>query len=160
MLTASPHAIDLPKSGKKSHDLNRTLLTQGSLQRNGSQRLDSVHASTDPSWLAGIFHPDCWWHDMSAFQWDFRTIHGLDKVTKRLGKYQMTAQILKIRLHQDGQFSLSLAKATDSLESIESIFDFETKTGRGSGGRQVVQGADDIWKGYMMYTILKELKGA
>ena len=37
MLTANPHAIDLPKSGKKSHDLAKNLRTQSSLQRTGFQ---------------------------------------------------------------------------------------------------------------------------
>ena len=48
----------------------------------------------------------------------------------------------------------------EGLEWVESMFDFETKTGCGSGMLRIVQGADGIWKGYMMYTVLKELKGA
>ena len=48
----------------------------------------------------------------------------------------------------------------EGLEWNESIFDFEIKTGNGSGDLQAVQGADGIWIGYMMYTILKGLKGA
>ncbi len=97
---------------------------------------------------------------MLAFQWDFRTIHGLDKLTEFVGKHQETAQISNIRLNQKGQFAPSVAKPMDGLEWIESMFDFETKTGRGSGMLRIVQGADGIWKGYMMYTVLKELKGA
>ena len=47
----------------------------------------------------------------------------------------------------------------DGLEWIESMFSFETQKGRGSGMMRIVQGADGTWKGYMMYTIIKELKG-
>ena len=97
---------------------------------------------------------------MLAFQWDFRTIHGLDKLTKYIGKHQERAQISQIRLHQKGQFSPSVAKPMQGLEWIESMFDFETKIGRGSGVLRIAQGADGVWKGYMMYTVLKELKGA
>ena len=39
------------------------------------------------------------------------------------------------------------------------MFDFESKSGRGSVMLQIVQGSDGVWKGYMMYTVLKELKG-
>ena len=49
-------------------------------------------------------------------------------------------------------------EADKHLEWIESTFDFEAKTGRGSGMLQIVQGANGIWKGYMI--VLKELKGA
>lgn len=48
----------------------------------------------------------------------------------------------------------------EGIEWIESTLDFETKTGRGSGMLRVFQGADGIWKGCLMYTVLKELKGA
>ena len=97
---------------------------------------------------------------MLAFQWDFRTVHGLEKVTEYIGKHQENAQISTIRLRQSGQFAPSMAKPTKHLEWIESMIDLETKTGRGSGMLRIVQGADGIWKGYMMYTVLKELKGA
>ena len=83
-----------------------------------------------------------------------------DKLTDFIGKHQETAQVSNIRLHHKGQFAPSVAKPMDGLEWIESMFDFDTKTGRGSGMLRIVQGADGIWKGYMMYTVLKELKGA
>ena len=84
--------------------------------------------------------------DTLAFQWDFRTVHGREKVTEYIGKYEETAQISTIRLRQSGQCAPSVAKPTKHLEWIESTFDFETKTGRGSGMLQIVQGANGIWK--------------
>ena len=39
------------------------------------------------------------------------------------------------------------------------MFDFELRIGRGSCILRVVQGTDGVWKGYMMYTVLKELRG-
>ena len=97
---------------------------------------------------------------MLAFRWDFRTIHGLGKLAEYIGKNQDTAQIFNIRLRQDGRFVPSVAKPMEGLEWIESMFDFETTTGRGSGMLRIVQDADGIWKGYIIYTALKELKGA
>ena len=38
------------------------------------------------------------------------------------------------------------------------MLEFETNIGRGSGVLRLIQGADGFWKGYMMYTVLKELK--
>lgn len=160
MLTASPHTIDLPKFGKAVSLPEQTSPNPKAVAAQWVSKLESVLASKDASRLASIFHPDCWWRDMLAFQWDLRTIHGLDKLTEYIGKHQEAAQIAKIRLHQKGQFAPSVAKPIEGLEWIESMFDFETKTGRGSGMLRIVQGADGIWKGYMMYTVLKELKGA
>lgn len=160
MLTISPHTIDLPKFGKTVPLPEQSPSNPNAVASQWISKLESVLASKDTSRLASIFHPDCWWRDTLAFQWDLRTVHGLDKLTEFIGKHQETAQISNLRLHQNGQFAPSLAKPMEGLEWIESMFDFETKTGRGSGMLRVVQGADGIWKGYMMYTVLKELKGA
>ncbi|KAL9063726.1 MAG: hypothetical protein Q9161_009311 [Pseudevernia consocians] len=160
MLTVSPHTIDLPKFGKAVSLPEQNPPNPKVVATQWVSKLESALASKDAARLANIFHPDCWWRDMLAFQWDLRTVHGLDKLTDFIGKHQETAQISNIRLHRKGQFAPSVAKPMDGLEWIESMFDFDTKTGRGSGVLRIVQGADGIWKGYMMYTVLKELKGA
>lgn len=160
MLTVSPHTIDLPKFGKAASLPGQNHSNPRFVAAQWVSKLESVLVSKDESRLASIFHPDCWWHDMLAFQWDFRTIHGIDKLTEYIGKHQNTAEISNIRLHQNGLFAPSVAKPMEGLEWIESMFDFDTKTGRGAGMLRIVQGADGIWKGYMMYTVLKELKGA
>jgi hypothetical protein len=45
------------------------------------------------------------------------------------------------------------------VQWIESMFDFETKIGRGSGMIRLVQDGAAGWKAYMVYTALQELKG-
>ena len=160
MLNVSPHTVDLPKFGKAVSLPEQTPSNPKDVAAQWVSKLESVLASKDASRLAGIFLPDCWWRDMLVFQWDFRTIHGLDKLVEYIGKHQETAQVSKIRLRQRGKFVPSVAKPLEGLEWIESMFDFETKTGRGSGMLRIVQGTDGIWKGYMLYTALKELKGA
>ena len=160
MLTVSPHTIDLPNFGKAVSPPEQIPPNPKVVAAQWASRLESVLASKNASRLASVFHPDCWWRDMLVFQWDFRTIHGLDELTEYVGKHQEAAQISKIRLRQNGQFAPSLATPIEGLEWIESMFDFETKTGRGSGMLRIIQGADGTWKGYMMYTALKELKGA
>ena len=160
MLNLSPHTIHLPKFGKAASLPEQTSSNPKDVAAQWISKLESVLVSKDASRLAGIFHADCWWRDMLVFQWDFRTIHGLDKLVEYIGKHQETAQVSKIRLRQSGKFVPSVAKPLEGLEWIESMFDFESKTGRGSGMLRIVQGADGIWKGYMLYTALKELKGA
>ena len=160
MLTLSPHTIHLPKFSKLVSLPEQTPPNPKAVAALWVSKLESVLASKDASQLASIFHPDCWWRDTLAFQWNLRTIHGLDRLSEYIGKHQETAQVSNIRLHQNGQFAPSVAEPIKGLEWIESMFDFETKTGRGSGMLRLLQGPDGIWKGYMMYTVLKELKGA
>ena len=160
MLTVSPHTIQLPKFERTISSTNRLLSDPKDIATHWTSKLKSALASKDVSQLANIFHADCWWRDMLAFQWDFRTIHGLEKLTEFLNKHQETSYFLDIHLRKSGQFAPSLIKPVEGLEWIQSMFDFETKTGRGSGMLRIVQDSDGIWKGYLMYTALKEVKGA
>ena len=40
------------------------------------------------------------------------------------------------------------------------MFEYETKTGRGSGAFRIAKGDDGMRKGYIVYTVLKELKAS
>lgn len=159
MLTERPHTIHLPKFGKAVTPIEQNRPNPRLIAQAWISKLESVLASKDVSRLGSIMHTDCWWRDMLAFEWDIRTIQGLDKLRDYIGKNIESAQLCNFRLHQSGKFAPSVAKPTDGLEWIESMFDFESKTGRGSGMLRIVQGNDGIWKGYMIYTVLKELKG-
>ena len=160
MLAERPHTIHLPEFGK----VVKPSLIQASpnpkvIAQQWISKFESVLSSNDVPRLKSVMHNDCWWRDMLAFEWDFHTIQGLEKLTEYVGKNQKNAQLSKFRLHQSGKFAPCLLKPIDGLEWIESMFDFESKTGRGSGMMRIVQGSDGIWKGYMMYTVLKEFKG-
>lgn len=159
MLTERPHTIHLPKFGKAVTPVEYSRPNPKAVAQEWISKLESVLASKDVSRLGSIMHADCWWRDMLAFDWDLRTIHGLDKLTEYIGKNIESAQLSKLRLHQSGKFAPAVAKPIDGLEWVESMFDFESKTGRGSGMLRIVQGNDGVWKGYMVYTVLKELKG-
>ena len=86
-------------------------------------------------------------------------MRGIDNLTDYIGKNIESAQISNLRLRQSGKFAPSVAKPIEGLEWIESMFDFESKSSRGFGMLRIVQGSDGVWKGYMIYTVLKELKG-
>ena len=86
-------------------------------------------------------------------------MHSLDKLINYVGEHQEQAQIHNLRLRKSEKFVPSFAEPGEGMKGIESIFDFETKTGRGSGMTRIVRGADEIWKGYMMFTVLKETRG-
>jgi len=96
---------------------------------------------------------------MLAFSWDIRTIHGLDKILTYFSENLAHTSPYNFKLRESGKFAPSSGNPIEGLEWIESMFDFETKVGRGSGMIRLVQGSDGVWKGYMIYTALQELKG-
>ena len=159
MLAERPHTIHLPKFGKAVAHVEHSAPNPRQVAQQWISKLEAVLASKDMSRLGSIMHNDCWWRDFLAFEWDFHTINGLDNVADFIGKNIETSAPHNFKLQQTGKFVPSYAKPIDGLEWIESMFSFETKTGRGSGMLRVVQGADGVWKGYMLYTVLKELKG-
>lgn len=86
-------------------------------------------------------------------------MHGLDKVSTYLSENLSHTLLQNLRLRESGKFVPSLGSPIEGLEWVESMFDFETKVGRGSGMIRLTQGEDRIWKGQMIYTALQELKG-
>ena len=120
--------------------------------------LEDVLSKGDVSRLDTVFHRDCWWRDALTFTWDLRTLHGVDKLTQYIAS-NLQVQLSNLRLRESGKFVPSLKTPAEGLSWIESMFDFDTKIGRGSGMLRVARGRDGSWKGYMMYTVLKELKG-
>ena len=159
MLIERPHTINLPKFGKAVTLEDYAAPNPQAIAQKWISKLESMLASKDMSRLSSIMHNDCWWRDMLAFEWDFRTIRGLGKLSDYMGKNIEATQLSNFRLHPSGKFAPSLARPVDDLEWIESMFDFETNKGQGSGMLRIVQGPDGIWKGYMLYTVLKALKG-
>ncbi|TVY54698.1 putative indole-3-pyruvate monooxygenase YUCCA3 [Lachnellula cervina] len=122
-------------------------------------KLEAILSSNDVSALPSVMHADSWWRDMLTFSWDMRTIHGLDKIADYFTANLAPTAPSNLRLRETGKFAPGISSPIKGLEWLESMFDFETKVGRGSGMIRLVQGSDGVWKGYMMYTALQELKG-
>ena len=160
MFAERSQAIKLPMHGKclTSHIENVTPDPLTIAQR-WISKLESAFLSDDITRLDTLMHPDCWWRDHLTFEWDFHTVQGLSDVTEFLGDKLERVRPSNFTLQLSGTFAPKLAKPMDGLEWIESMFTFETKVGRGSGYFRLVEGSDGVWKSYMVYTVLKELKG-
>lgn len=158
MLTKSLFTLESPKDVKLMTPTGHPGPDPKQIAQQWIWNLESVLATENIPLLEGLMHRDCQWRDMLAFDWDFHTINGLDKLSMYMNKNIGKTQPSHFRLHQSGNFTPSIAKPSDGLAWIQSMFDFETKTGRGSGMLRIAQGIDGIWKGHMMYTVLKELR--
>jgi len=121
-------------------------------------KLESILKSNDVAALSSVLHTDSWWRDMLTFSWDIRTINGIDKISSYFTANLAQTAPYNLKLRETGKFAPSISTPIEGLEWLESMFDFETKVGRGTGMIRLVQGSDGIWKGYMIYTALQELK--
>lgn len=113
--------------------------------------------------VENLFHPDSYWRDHIALQWDFRTIYSATKITSFLQEFQPGAQLSKLSLQADGKYVPHIStpeNGAPGIDFVASMFHFETKVGKGSGIlRLTLNEAGNQWKAYAVYTSLQELKG-
>ena len=104
---------------------------------------------------------ESWWRDIVALQWDFRTLHGRERIQDFLSQNQQHGPFSSFRLQDSGPFQpkLEVVKKETGFAWISSLFHFETRIGRGSGVLRLTQEKPGEWKAYSVYTTLQELKG-
>lgn len=124
------------------------------------KNFESALQSNSKDQLERLFTKDAWMRDLLSLSWDFRCIQNRDNI---LSYFQdnHSADISGIHLQEDGAFQPTLQAPCPGIQWIQSMFDFESRHGRGKGViRLVVDGEDgNEWKCYLMHFRLKELKG-
>jgi putative flavoprotein involved in K+ transport len=114
---------------------------------------------TDSEALRSLFHPDSYWRDVLALSWNLQTINGRDAILKALPGLAARVAPLKFAIDPDRASPRRVKRA--GTETIETIFKFETKQGRGHGIIRLIPDArdDDRLKAWTLLTALEELKG-
>jgi hypothetical protein len=151
---AEPHTIELPHIILKGHLKTSPVLVAETWITEFNFYLDTG----DIAKILTLFHEDCWWRDMLALTWDFRTIHPLPKVATFVKDNLLQSQLHNCKIRKEGHFAPSLQIPVENLHWIQSMFDFETKLGSGTGVIRLVQGNDGEWKAFAISTTLQELK--
>ncbi|KAL7783623.1 hypothetical protein V8C37DRAFT_396941 [Trichoderma ceciliae] len=108
--------------------------------------------------LEKVFVKDAWIRDLLSFSWDFRTIRSRDNILSYFQKNH-NAGINSIRLRDHGAFQPNFKKPCPDTQWVESMFDFESRYGRGKGMLRLVMDGEggDQWKCYLIYFALQEL---
>ncbi|KAH0296718.1 FAD/NAD(P)-binding domain-containing protein, partial [Aureobasidium melanogenum] len=156
-----PHDISLShfKTPKAAHNLS-THPSPRSIAQSWLDRFSAVLLSGNASRLSTVFHQDSWWRDHVALSWDLRTLHGLPAIISFLSPILSSINLRPLSLVPDGEaYAPSIVTPLPELDWIQSIFTFETSTGRGRGFLRLAQAADGDWKAHMLYTALDEIKG-
>ncbi|KAF8345500.1 hypothetical protein F5887DRAFT_1190190 [Amanita rubescens] len=92
--------------------------------------LSAAIESNDAKKAASLFVEDCWWRDMLALTWDFRTFRGSPAIEVFLRDRIDATHPRAFQLRQD---FLGLQRPYEDLAWINALFDFETDTGIGFG---------------------------
>src|SRR6266550_181577 len=85
--------------------------------------LSDALESNSPDDAAGLFIEDCWWRDMLALTWDFRTFHGAPEIRTFLHDRIEAVHPKAFKLRRD---FLELQRPYEDLVWIRAVFDFET----------------------------------
>ena len=155
---AERHTIQLPAFTKPKPIAEPLPASAKNIAQQWINKLESVLQANDASQLPKILHQSCWWRDALALSWDFRTVHGLDKVSDYLSQNVENATPHSLKLRESGKFAPNFDSPIEGITWLESMFDFETRVGSGSGMLRLVQDSDGAWKGGMIYTALQDLK--
>lgn len=156
-----PHDISLShfKTPETAHHPS-TNLNPRSIAQNWLDRFTAVLSSGDASRLSTVFHQDSWWRDHVGLSWDLRTLHGLPAIISFLSPILSSINLRPLSLASDDDaYAPSIVTPLPELDWVQSIFTFETSTGRGRGFLRLAQAADGDWKAHMLYTALDDIKG-
>jgi cation diffusion facilitator CzcD-associated flavoprotein CzcO len=109
--------------------------------------------------LRPLFHPDSFWRDVLALSWNLQTLNGLDAILNELPALARRAAPRNFKIDPDRAPPRRVKRA--GTETIEAIFGFETRDGRGHGILRLIPDIDggDRFKAWTLLTALEELKG-
>ncbi|KAJ5129120.1 hypothetical protein N7526_007286 [Penicillium atrosanguineum] len=157
MLSPEPHTVTLPvfppldTRSEPSADVIRAIVSDWLNQFKQlvtEAKFEDAHA---------LFREDAWFRDFLTFTWDFRTVAGREEILEFVAQGQESRQLTSLEARRDGHFQPALQRVSPSLYWIESMFDFETSIGRGSGVIRLVPDQADRWVAYALNFTLQEL---
>jgi len=113
----------------------------------------------DRAALDRLFVAECFWRDVLALSWNLQTFAGRSDVSQALAALAAKAAPTNFKIASNRAAPRWVTRA--GTNNIESIFNFETALGRGSGiVRLVPDSVDgDRLKAWTLLTALDELKG-
>jgi hypothetical protein len=153
-MPAESHIIQLPTSPRPS-------IMAGGIENIATQwiqKLEAVLNANDVSQFPNIMHLDSWWRDMLGLSWDFRTLRGLQRISSYISENQSRVHLHNFKVRSEGKFTPKVVTPVAGIVWIESMFDFESKAGSGSGMVHLLEDPNGVWKGSMIYTALQELE--
>ncbi|MBS0640274.1 MAG: NAD(P)/FAD-dependent oxidoreductase [Proteobacteria bacterium] len=116
--------------------------------------LESRHVAQ----IGALFHDDSHWRDVLAFTWHMTPVAGRDTIAARLAEEQARTAASGFHLPAGRRAPRNVKRL--GIESVEAIFEFKTRIGRGSGIiRLSPDAADGEMKAWLLSTTLESIDG-
>ena len=97
--------------------------------------------ATPDGQLGQLFHAESYWRDVLALSWNIETLNGAPAILSELKRLAPHAVPQHFRIDPDRAAPRRVTRAGTS--TIESIFKFETRTGRGHGVLRLIPDQGD-----------------
>jgi len=122
-------------------------------------QLERALCDCDDTLLKKLFHADSHWRDVLALTWRITTVNGRDSILRELRTHSQRASPVGFEIPPHRAAPRQATRA--GTESIEAIFTFETRNGRGSGVVRLrpEDNNDNTFKAWTLLTALDEIKG-
>lgn len=156
-MTVDPTKITIPPLPTLP-SLNATVPEDVDAQKITSLWLEALAEAIESNTLERLrtlFVEDCWWRDMLALTWDFRTFRGLSTIVAFL---RDRSGIIRSRSFKLRPEYVALERPGEDLAWIRAAFHFETETGIAFGLFRLVPTSNGEWKGHSVCTNLDDLK--
>lgn len=113
----------------------------------------------DDATLNDLFHSEAWLRDFLTLSWDFRTIHGAGRISKYFADNVKQKGLRNVRPRSSGAYTPTVKQPGPGMEWVETIVDFETEVGHGSGIIRLVSSDDRKTRVYLVSLAMQGLKG-
>ncbi|KAL4957079.1 putative flavin-binding monooxygenase [Aspergillus filifer] len=155
--SGNDHIIHLPTTPDIDIErINATEIAKKWLESLNNYFRDVAKGDT-PS-ISHLFHQDSWWRDMLAVTWDFRTINGIEKISRFILEHYSSARLGNVSLHTSGNVEPKAEHPVEGLIWVTACFTFYTRCGRGNGVVYLTPcSSNGGWKAYSVYTALDSL---
>lgn len=120
---------------------------------------ESAMSRADKSAVAALFQPEGIWRDLVALTWHLRTITHAPHIAEALTRTVACIEPCNFRIASGRTAPRWVTRA--GTETLEALFSFETRVGRGSGVLRLTpsEDASQELRAWILVTTLEELKG-
>ncbi|KAL5492812.1 hypothetical protein ACEPAI_4260 [Sanghuangporus weigelae] len=119
----------------------------------------SPHPRDNSDSLSQLFLDDAVWKDILALTWDYRSVHGIDKIRALVDARSEPSGLSVSEIAADSFRAPVLRSPFPDLSWIQFGFDLKTNVGKGLGYARLVPTSDGKWKAYTLSTSLESLDG-
>ena len=110
--------------------------------------------------VAALMLPEGWFRDILAFNWNFRSLEGRNKITSYLSSALSNAQVTNVRLDRSDDLSPRVSHATPGEPAeVQLAFSFEVPHGTCRGYARLLPDADGAFRALGVVVVLFDLHG-